>query len=98
MNKTYNLNSSQELNWQLYFGLQDENAPSSPDDLSKGSFQIIPAIVPGNVEIDLEKAGKEDVFKKVIQDFKAVPTSVDEAEIRDQMEKAFLRAKEDFKK
>ncbi|MBT6711435.1 MAG: glycoside hydrolase family 2, partial [Candidatus Marinimicrobia bacterium] len=60
MNKTYNLNSSQELNWQLYFGLQDENAPSSPDDLSKGSFQIIPAIVPGNVEIDLEKA---DIIK-----------------------------------
>ena len=54
MNKTYNLNSSQELNWQLYFGLQDENAPSSPDDLLKGSFQIIPAIVPGNVEIDLD--------------------------------------------
>ena len=57
MNKTYNLNSSQELNWQLYFGLQDEDAPLSPDDLSKGSFQMIPADVPGNVEIDLEKAG-----------------------------------------
>jgi hypothetical protein len=49
------------------------------------------------IKIDLEKAGKEDVFKKVIQDFKAVPTSVDEAEIRDQMEKALSRAKEDYK-
>ena len=57
MNKTYNLNSSQELNWELYFGLQNEDAPLSPDDLSKGSFQMIPANIPGNVEIDLEKAG-----------------------------------------
>ena len=40
MNKTYNLNSSQELNWQLYFGLQDEDAPLSPDDLSKGSLLL----------------------------------------------------------
>ena len=49
------------------------------------------------IKIDLGKAGKEDVFKKVIQDFKAVPTSVDEVEIRDQMEKALSRAKEDYK-
>lgn len=57
MKKTYNLNSTQEFSWVLYFGLQDENAPGSPDELLISSFERIEATVPGNVEIDLENAG-----------------------------------------
>ena len=44
-------------NWTLYFGQQDEHAPTSPDELLKSNFQKIPAQVPGNVEIDLQNAG-----------------------------------------
>ena len=47
---------------------------------------------------DLEEAGQEDVFRKIKKDFQVASISVEEKEIRDQMEKAFLRAKEDFKK
>ena len=46
---------------------------------------------------DLEEAGKEDVFRKIKKDFQAASISIEEIEIRDQMEKALLRAKEDFK-
>ena len=50
------------------------------------------------IKSDLEEAGQEDVFRKIKIDFQAASISVEEKEIRDQMEKAFLRAKEDFKK
>ena len=50
------------------------------------------------IRSDLEEAGKEDVFRKIKKDFQAASISVEEKEIRDQMEKALLRAKEDFKK
>ena len=50
------------------------------------------------IRSDLEEAGQEDVFRKIKRDFQAASISVEEKEIRDQMEKAFLRAKEDFKK
>ena len=50
------------------------------------------------IKSDLEEAGKEDVFRKIKKDFQAASISVEETEIRDQMEKALLRAKEDFKK
>jgi beta-mannosidase len=43
--------------WDLYFGEQDENAPNSPDEIVKTRFKKIKATVPGNVEIDLMKAG-----------------------------------------
>ena len=49
------------------------------------------------IKADMEEAGSEDVFRKVKQDFKAVSLSIDDTEIREQMEKALLRAKEDFK-
>ncbi len=44
-------------NWTLYFGQQDEHAPTSPGELLKSNFQKTPAQVPGNVEIDLQNAG-----------------------------------------
>jgi len=50
------------------------------------------------IKSDLQEAGQEDVFRKIKKDFQAASISIQEIEIRDQMEKALLRAKEDFKK
>ena len=50
------------------------------------------------IKSDLEEAGQEDVFRKIKKDFQTASITVEEKEIRDQMEKALLRAKEDFKK
>ena len=50
------------------------------------------------IKSDLEEAGQEDVFRKIKEDFQKASISIEEKEIRDQMEKALLRAKEDFKK
>ena len=49
------------------------------------------------IKTDLEEAGQEDVFRKVKKDFQAASISIEESEIRDEMEKALFRAKEDFK-
>ena len=50
------------------------------------------------IKSDLEEAGQEDVFRKIKKDFQTASISIQETEIRDQMKKALLRAKEDFKK
>ena len=49
------------------------------------------------IKADMEEAGSEDVFRKVKKDFKMASTSIEDSEIRVQMEKALKRAKEDFK-
>ena len=49
------------------------------------------------IKADMEEAGQEDVFRKVKQDFQTASISIEDAEIRDQMKRALLRAKEDFK-
>ena len=49
------------------------------------------------IKADMEEAGSEDVFRKVKNDFKTASVTIDDSEIRDQMEKALSRAKEDFK-
>ena len=49
------------------------------------------------IKADMEEAGSEDVFRKVKRDFKSSSINIDDSEIRNQMEKALLRAKEDFK-
>tara|TARA_Y100000590_G_scaffold381518_1_gene450742 strand:+ start:4649 stop:4966 length:318 start_codon:yes stop_codon:yes gene_type:complete len=49
------------------------------------------------IKSDMEEAGNEDVFRKIKADFKQASVSIDDQEIRDQMEKALLRAKEDYK-
>ena len=49
------------------------------------------------IKADMEEAGNEDVFRKIKSDFKAASFNVEDSEIREQMEKALLRAKEDFK-
>ena len=48
------------------------------------------------IKADMEEAGSEDVFRKVKKDFKIASTSIEDSEIRVQMEKALSRAKEDF--
>ena len=50
------------------------------------------------IKSDLEEAGQEDVFRKIKKDFQTASISIEETEIRNQMEKALARAKEDFKK
>ena len=49
------------------------------------------------IKADLQEAGDEDVFRKIKKDFQIASISIEDSEIRDQMEKALLRAKEDFK-
>ena len=49
------------------------------------------------IKADMEEAGQEDVFRKIKKDFQAASLSIEDSEIRDQIEKALLRAKEDFK-
>ena len=49
------------------------------------------------IKADMEEAGSEDVFRKVRKDFKIASTSIEDSEIRVQMEKALTCAKEDFK-
>ena len=45
----------------------------------------------------MEESGQEDVFRKIKKDFQKASFSIDDSEIRNQIEKALLRAKEDFK-
>ena len=49
------------------------------------------------IKADMEEAGQEDVFRKIKKDFQTASISVEESEIRDEMEKTLSRAKEDFK-
>ena len=49
------------------------------------------------IKADMEEAGSEDVFRKVKKDLETNSIIIEESEIRDQMEKALSRAKEDFK-
>ena len=50
------------------------------------------------IKADMEEAGKEDVFRKISRDFKKASLNIEESEIRQEMDKAFSRAKNDFKK
>ena len=49
------------------------------------------------IKADMEEAGKEDVFRKIKKDFQLAAINIDDLEIRNQIEKALSRAKEDFK-
>ena len=49
------------------------------------------------IKADMKEAGQEDVFRKIKKDFQAASFSIEDSEIRDEMEKALLRAKENFK-
>ena len=49
------------------------------------------------IKADMQESGTEDVFRKIKKDFQIASVSIEDNEIRDQMEKALKRAKEDFK-
>ena len=49
------------------------------------------------IKADMEEKGSEDVFRKVKKDFIEASLIIEDREIREQMEKALIRAKEDFK-
>jgi len=49
------------------------------------------------IKADMEEAGIEDVFRKIKKDFQEASVSIEDSEIRSEMEKALHRAKEDFK-
>ena len=49
------------------------------------------------IKADMEEAGSEDVFRKIKEDFQTASITMGDSEIRDQMDRALLRAKEDFK-
>ena len=49
------------------------------------------------IKADMEEAGQDDVFRKIKRDFEDASVSIEDSEIRNQIEKALLRAKEDFK-
>lgn len=49
--------------WQLYYHLEDGCMPSTPEEMESAGWPQIEAIVPGNVELDLVRAGiEEDPF------------------------------------
>jgi hypothetical protein len=49
------------------------------------------------IKADMKESGKDDVFRKIKKDFEIASIDVEDSEIKDQIEKALLRAKEDFK-
>ena len=49
------------------------------------------------IKADMEEAGSEDVFRKIKNDFEKASINIEDTEIRNQIQKAFSRAKEDFK-
>ena len=48
------------------------------------------------IKADMEEAGSEDVFRKIKKDFVEASIKIEDTEIREQMEKALLRAKKDL--
>ena len=49
------------------------------------------------IKSDMEAAGQENVFRKIKKDLELGSVNIEDSEIRNEMEKALLRAKEDFK-
>ena len=45
----------------------------------------------------MEEAGNEDVFRKIKKDFQEASINIEDSEIREEIEKALNRAREDFK-
>ena len=50
------------------------------------------------IKAGMEEKGSEDVFRKIKKDFQEAKVSIEDSDIRNEMEKALNRAKEDFKK
>ena len=72
-----------------YIMQQGQKIPFPEEEKQKYIQEIIKA--------DMEEAGQEDVFRKIKKDFQTASITIGDSEIRDQIDKALLRAKEDFK-
>ena len=53
---SFTLNGS----WKLYYHLEDGPMPRSPEELRAAAWPCVEARVPGNVELDLMRAGLEE--------------------------------------
>ena len=49
------------------------------------------------IKADMEEAGSEDVFRKIKKDFSSASINIEDSEIREEIERALSRAKNDFK-
>ena len=49
------------------------------------------------IKADMEESGQEDVFRKIKEDFKRASFVIEDSEIRSEMKKALIRAKEELK-
>ena len=49
------------------------------------------------IKADMEEPGKDDVLRKIKKDFEAASLKIEDKEIKEQIEKALFRAKEDYK-
>ena len=49
------------------------------------------------IKADMAEAGNEDVFRKIKKDFQEASINIEDSEIREEIEKALNRAREDFK-
>ena len=49
------------------------------------------------IKADMEESGQEDVFRKIKKDFQKLSITIEDSEIREQMDKALSRAKEEYK-
>ena len=49
------------------------------------------------ISADMEEAGSEDVFRKIKNDLQKASIDIEDKQIREQIEKALSRAKEEFK-
>jgi hypothetical protein len=66
--------------------------------LGKSSDEDKKVYIQEIIKSDLEEAGKDDVFRKIKKDFQDKSINIEDLKIKEQIEKALLRAKEDFKK
>ena len=49
------------------------------------------------IKADMKESGQEDVFRKIKKDFQKLSITIEDSEIREQIDKALSHAKEDYK-
>ena len=87
----------QELQFKIHSRSNKYLAESISLKLGKNDFEK-KKYIEEIIKADLEEKGQEDVFRKIKKDFEKASIQIEDSEIRDLMEKALLRAQEDFKK
>jgi len=86
----------QELQFKVHARSNKYLAQFVISKLGKKSEQI-ENYVQEIIKADMEESGTEDVFRKIKNDFQTASFNIEDSEIRNEMKKALLRAKEDFK-